>query len=154
MTGDEKRARVARWLAILFYASLFALVFWVAAHAQTPEPTQAPACAVLTHWSVEPGALAVIEARTWGSTGPFNPFMVIREQWPLPAVPLYGEYEYLMSVPGPTLTVVPTPHDTRTPEPTQTPWVVVVTATPEPTATARPLAPVLLPLAAKPRRRP
>lgn len=107
---------------------------------QVPVPTDVPVCAVLTHWAAPPGSFAVIEARRFGSSGSWSPFMVIREQWPLPAVPLYAEYEYLVSWPGPTATIWPTPRDTRTPEPTQTARVVevevtrvvVVTATPGP----------------------
>jgi hypothetical protein len=114
---------------------------------------------VLTHWAAPPGSFAVIEARPFPAGGAWQPFMVIREQFPLPAVPLYDEYEYLISWPGPTTTIVPTPRDTRTPEPTQTPVYIVVTATPLPTGTAPPTAPptatraVLLPVVVRGFRR-
>lgn len=102
-----------------------------------------------------------------------------RDDAPIGATPefvgaIYGEqaggwrfengWTYIVDVPGPTATIWPTEEpatETPTPAPTQTARVVVVvvTATPEPTgtappaATARPLAPVLLPVVVRPRVR-
>lgn len=107
----------------------------------TPEPTQPVSCAVLSYWSVPPGGLAYIEARLMGSGGRWMPYATVDTPWPLPAIVLYGEYEYLVGIPGPTTAPEPPPTEvgpTPPPVPTQTPWVVTATPLPTVPATATP----------------
>lgn len=128
----------------------------------TPAPTEAPRCSVTVYWQVAAGRSVNLYQRPPGTFGPWNWFLSVDGDFPATGIPLDSDIEVLAVVPGPTNTPWNTPEPetaTPTPLPTQTPWVVVVTATTEPTgtvpptATARPLSPVLLPVAVKPRAR-
>lgn len=132
----------------------------------TPAPTEAPRCSVTVYWLVAAGRSVNLYQRPAGTFGVWDWFLSIDGDFPATGIPLDSGIEVLADVPGPTNTPWPTLEpDTPTPDasathlPTQTPWVIVVTATPEPTgtapptATARPLAPVLLPVVVRPRVR-
>lgn len=135
----------------------------------TPYPWLTPvalsACGVQAWWYVAEGRTVHVFGRPVGTSGKWDWRWTLEGGTLLQPVGIQftADEEWLLDVTGATATIWPTVDpDTPTPSPvaTQTPWLVVVTATPEPTGTAPPAASpeptraVVLPVVLRPRARP